>query len=274
MGLYRNISINFWNDSKIDDDFTPEDKYFYLYLITNPHTNICGCYEIGKKQMERETGYTWDTIAILIERMQNVHNVIRYDDKNKEILILNWGKYNWSRSEKVRTAVYGVSSGIKTKGFKEYIRNRIDEKVNYSSENKADTSISDNTDNTDIHISDKTDIHISGEQEIESDTVTGGYGMHTISDKPKCKRFVPPSLDEVKNYCSEKGYNIDPEQFIDFYSSNGWKVGKNQMKDWKAAVRTWNKRQSTEGKKTGSAYIDAINHRYDVIEEWLEGETS
>ena len=57
MAFYRNISINFWTDSKIDDDFTPEDKYFYLYLLTNPHTNICGCYEISMKQMERETGY-------------------------------------------------------------------------------------------------------------------------------------------------------------------------------------------------------------------------
>lgn len=59
------------------------------------------------------------------------------------------------------------------------------------------------------------------------------------SDKQKRKRFVPPSLEEVKAYCSERNNNVDAERFIDYYTSNGWLVGKNKMKDWKAAVRTW-----------------------------------
>ena len=55
------------------------------------------------------------------------------------------------------------------------------------------------------------------------------------------KRFIPPTLDEVKNYCLERNNNVDAERFIDYYTSNGWKVGKNPMKDWKAAIRTWEK---------------------------------
>ena len=54
-------------------------------------------------------------------------------------------------------------------------------------------------------------------------------------------RFTPPSLDEVRAYCEERGNNVDPERFIDFYESKGWMIGKNKMKDWKAAVRTWEK---------------------------------
>ena len=54
----------------------------------------------------------------------------------------------------------------------------------------------------------------------------------------KAKRFYPPTLDEVKQYCEERKNNIDPMAFIDFYSSKGWMIGKNRMKDWKAAVRT------------------------------------
>ena len=54
-------------------------------------------------------------------------------------------------------------------------------------------------------------------------------------------RFTPPTLDEVKNYCLERNNNVDAERFIDYYTSNGWKVGKNPMKDWKAAIRTWEK---------------------------------
>ncbi len=59
---------------------------------------------------------------------------------------------------------------------------------------------------------------------------------------PSRNRFFPPSVDDVRSYCQEKGYNIDPERFVYFYESNGWKVGKNQMKSWQAAVRTWAKR--------------------------------
>jgi len=55
----------------------------------------------------------------------------------------------------------------------------------------------------------------------------------------KVVRFVKPSLDEVRAYCSERGNSVDPETFIDFYESKGWKVGNQSMKDWKAAVRTW-----------------------------------
>lgn len=54
-------------------------------------------------------------------------------------------------------------------------------------------------------------------------------------------RFTPPTLEEVKNYCNERSNNVDAERFIDFYSSKGWMVGKNKMKDWKACVRTWEK---------------------------------
>lgn len=66
-----------------------------------------------------------------------------------------------------------------------------------------------------------------------------------INKKPK--RFIAPTLEEVKNYCKERNNSVNPEKWISHYQSNGWKVGKNQMKDWKAAVRTW------EGNSFGSA---------------------
>ena len=68
--------------------------------------------------------------------------------------------------------------------------------------------------------------------------------------REKSGRFTPPSLDEVKAYCLEHGYGIDPEQFINYYDSNGWMVGKNKMKDWKATVRTWVNRDNASGKNT------------------------
>lgn len=60
-------------------------------------------------------------------------------------------------------------------------------------------------------------------------------------------RFTPPSPDEVALYCRERGNQVDPEAFMDFYASKGWKVGNQPMKDWKAAVRTWEKRDNRSG---------------------------
>ena len=53
------------------------------------------------------------------------------------------------------------------------------------------------------------------------------------------KRFSPPTIKEVTDYCHERGNNVDPQRFIDFYSAKGWMIGRNKMKDWKAAVRNW-----------------------------------
>lgn len=70
----------------------------------------------------------------------------------------------------------------------------------------------------------------------------------------KAKRFYPPTLGEVKQYCEERKNNIDPMAFIDFYSSKGWMIGKNRMKDWKAAVRTWERKRKEQSKTESSVY--------------------
>lgn len=75
-----------------------------------------------------------------------------------------------------------------------------------------------------------------------------------MAGKPPIRQFIPPTVDEVRTYCTEKGYSIDPEKFVDYYTSNGWKVGKNPMKDWKAAVRNWARKEQPCG-KTESKHI-------------------
>ena len=63
------------------------------------------------------------------------------------------------------------------------------------------------------------------------------------------QRFTPPSVSDVREYCLERGNSVDPERFLDHYTSNGWMIGKNKMKDWKAAVRTWEKSDKQQGRK-------------------------
>lgn len=63
--------------------------------------------------------------------------------------------------------------------------------------------------------------------------------IKNIKSKEESARFIRPTLEEVASYCEERKNNVDPQRFIDYYTANGWKVGRNPMKDWKAAVRTW-----------------------------------
>lgn len=119
MAIYRNVSLSFWEDIKIVDDFTPEDKYFYLYLLTNPHTNLLGCYQISFKQMTNETGYNKDTIEKLIDRMASKHKVIEFDFETNEVFIKKWYKYNWTRSDKLLKNVEKLIQYIKSDIFKE-----------------------------------------------------------------------------------------------------------------------------------------------------------
>ena len=67
----------------------------------------------------------------------------------------------------------------------------------------------------------------------------GEISIEGVAPENNKKRFCPPSVSEVKEYCLENDYPIDPDHFVDYYNTNGWKVGRNPMKDWRAAVRTW-----------------------------------
>lgn len=83
------------------------------------------------------------------------------------------------------------------------------------------------------------------------------------ANNPKRKRFVKPTLSEIEQYCIERNNNVNAEQFHDYYESNGWKVGKNSMKDWKAAVRTWERseyRKSTVKKNSKEDAINVVNN--------------
>lgn len=66
----------------------------------------------------------------------------------------------------------------------------------------------------------------------------------------KCVRFAPPTPAQVASYCKERGNHVDPQRWHDFYASKGWMVGKNKMKDWKAAVRTWEKNSQPNSQGT------------------------
>ena len=90
------------------------------------------------------------------------------------------------------------------------------------------------------------------------------------SDNQKSTRFTPPSREEVQAYITEKGYSVNAERFIDFYTAKGWVIGKNPMKDWKAAVRTWAQRDKDESRKPSNNKFKNYEQRNDYDFDALE----
>ena len=86
--------------------------------------------------------------------------------------------------------------------------------------------------------------------------------------KKGSSRFQKPTIEEIRQYCLEKGYNVDAEQFFNFYESKGWVVGKSPMKNWRAAVITWNKREKEiPQRKRDSRKESTFEHNLKVMDQ-------
>lgn len=116
MAVYRQVYITFWQDEFILD-LTPEEKYFYLYLMTNSKTSQCGIYQLPIKVMEMELGYNRDTIVKLIERFEQ-YGKIAYDESTKEIALVNWLKFNPINNINIQKCVEKELQGIKSEFLK------------------------------------------------------------------------------------------------------------------------------------------------------------
>ena len=122
MAQYRYVQCAFWSDPFILG-LTPEEKFFYLYLITNSHTKQCGVYELPIKIMELETGYNAETIHKLIHRFKD-YKKIEYSEKG-EVFIINWLRFNRSDSPKVIACIIKEMNQIKTPEFFEKIAEQM-----------------------------------------------------------------------------------------------------------------------------------------------------
>ena len=106
----------------------------------------------------------------------------------------------------------------------------------------------------------------NGDIEIEKDS-------SAKSTTTKRKRFEKPTLSQIEQYCIERNNTVNAEQFFDYYESNGWKVGKNSMKDWKAAVRTWERSEYRKPNSKKNSKEDAINVVKELMEEYEQSAT-
>lgn len=142
----------------------------------------------------------------------------------------------------------------------EALRDDIDNSKNNRNRNRGGrpkkTTVTE--DETTVYEAETTVTEVSESENHGSET-TEPKPIHTNIDqtKPDQKkrvRFTPPTVEEVRAYCDEKGYTFDPETFCAFYESKGWRVGNSPMKSWKAACSTWQKRQGTPKGGGGDEY--------------------
>ena len=92
-------------------------------------------------------------------------------------------------------------------------------------------------------------------------------------NKKNIRNIIPPSVEMVKEYCQSRNNSVDPEAFVNFYESKGWMIGKNKMKDWQSAVRTWEKSRKTETKPQENKKIHNFKEREYDFDELMKSVT-
>ena len=267
MALYRNVQMTFWTDSKVVDDFTPEDRYFYLYLITNPHTNLAGCYEVSTRQMANETGYSKETIERLIARFISVHGVIKYSSDTKEVLLLNWHRYSWTKSEKFRVALIKDINTVKDSAFKEYLMQLYDgaDTVSIPYSYGMDTTVT---------VTDTDTV-----SDTDSDADSDKENKNTKNIKNPKKEYgeykkVKLTDEEFKRLVNDFG-SAKTEEAINFL--DGYIVDKNyKSKEHYIAIRRWvidavNEQTARRAKdKQGNTKTVGNESAYQRDREWAE----
>ena len=232
----RVVSTSFWEDDKVVNDFSPEDKYFFLYLLTNPHTSQLGIYKLVPKTAAFEMGYSVDAVKVLLERFENKYGIIRYSKKTSEVAIKNYLRHSVLKGGKpVMDCLLQEEKQVEDKSLLQYICLSISDKENLNK------TVEEYISHIDINNNDNDNERYVHESYHESYHDSSNEKSHT-------KRFIPPTVEEVRNYCisNDKLY-VDPESFVSFYESKNWMVGKNKMTSWTGAVGGWNARSKARG---------------------------
>ena len=118
MAKFRQVQTSFWSNTYIQEEMTAEDKYFYLYLMTNECTTQIGIYSITKKQMAFDLGYSMESVKALLQRFETYHKLIKYDSETRELILLKWAENNLNIGGKpVQDLIKKEIGQIKNKEF-------------------------------------------------------------------------------------------------------------------------------------------------------------
>ena len=134
MAIYRNVKTAFWDDEKVIDEFSPEDKYFFLYLLTNPQATQIGIYKLVPKSTAFYMGYSKEAVMVLLDRFETKYNMIRYSRDTNEVAIKNYLRHSIIKGGKpVVDCLKKEEKSVKDKSLVQYIINSISDKEDLNS---------------------------------------------------------------------------------------------------------------------------------------------
>lgn len=251
---FRLVYTEFWQDPKVMEEMTPEDKYFYLYLLTNPCTNMIGVYRIVKKQMAFDLGYSIESINSLMDRFINYHKLIKYNENTKELCIVHYGKYNLNRGGKPMldcikkdlskiddiSLIEEIVIHIKHPAIKSFIEDYL---------SKLNNDTSDDTSTTSEREADKTINH----------------NPKTINHNPKSKTTT--TTNNIDNSCSSLKGNLD---VFKHFEKCGFIVTAMLMEQIASDIEVYNKQwlmdAATEAMNRGK--INNYKYVLGILQNW------
>lgn len=235
MAKYRQVHVEFWQDGFVLD-LTPEEKYFYLYLMTNSKTSQCGVYELPKRIIETETGYNRESVDKLLKRFIDYGKIL-YDEQTKEIMLVNWLKYNRIASPKVISCVNKEISQIKSEMFlnaivstsKEYSYPIDTVSIDYGEEEEKEEN--NKKKNKDIYSNEFEQFWIIYPRKVDKKKAAKSFKT-AIKNHPLeiilngTQKYAQQVLKTEKQYIKHPTTFLNNDSFIDGYEEGGGNTGK------------------------------------------------
>lgn len=253
MGIKRIVDTSFWTDGKVDE-FTPEDKYFMLYLLTNPFTTQLGIYEISIKQAAFQLGYSMDAVKALIDRFENKYGILIYSPKTDEIAIKNFLRHSIVKGGKpVEDCIKKEMLKVKNKKLIAKVFNHISDKDDlnvtvskiitlYKNENDIENDIENDNDN--------------GNDNDNEESYHDSYHDSFKGTTP------PPTLAVITAYVQENDLAVNPNRFFLYYNQRKWQTSNGTPIDWETKIKEWDYgdkqkvKAAAENRPSGNPFLD------------------
>jgi DnaD/phage-associated family protein len=246
MAKFRMVRTDFWKNPIVSEEMTLEDKFFYLYLLTNPHTTQTGIYKITKKQMAFDLGYSIESVQALMERFIHHHKLIRYNPETRELAIKNWGKDNLHKGGKpVMDCIFSELKDVEDTSLIKYVADAIQKqeiRSLYESFCNQGEMIYDN----EVSRQEEKNTYLEPEWEEHDETLTyrdTTRGQKEEENKKENKKEKEKQQQESfhpyieKNLDTENNQKVvDVKEIIEFWDNNGFGFsnvnGKQQLLFW------------------------------------------
>ena len=226
MGIKRIVDTSFWTDGKVED-FSPEDRYFMLYLLTNPQTKQLGIYEFSVKRAAYELGYSIDVVNVLLERFENKYGLIVYSKGTNEIAIKNFLRHSIIKGGKpVEDCINAELAKVKNKNLVSIVFDHISNRDDLNATIKKIISEYENENDNDNDVS------------LERYDDESSYKNNKpVKHKHGQYKKVLLTEDEYKRLCDEFGFDMTVKavDFLDAYiEEKGYKSKSHNL-----AIRRW-----------------------------------